>query len=188
MKLQTPTLLPLLLSTLAMLGASGAAQAHVTLEQPEAIAGTPYKAVLRVGHGCEGSATTRITVSLPAGLRGAKPMPKAGWTLALKREKLAKPYESHGRAVTEDVVELSWTAQNEAAYLQDEWYDEFVLRASLPDTPGAIWFKVRQSCVKGEWNWAELPASGDSTQGLKAPAVRLMLRAASPAAAAEHKH
>jgi len=63
-----------------------------------------------------------------------------------------------------------------------------VLRGSRPDTPGAVWFKVRQSCVKGEWNWAELPASGDSTQGLKAPAVRLMLRAASPVAAAEHKH
>jgi uncharacterized protein YcnI len=154
---------------------SAAAHAHVTLEQPEAVAGTPYKAVLRVGHGCDGSPTTSITATLPAGFRGAKPMPKAGWTLEVKREKLAKPYESHGRAVLEDVVEVSWTASSEAAYLQDAWYDEFVLRGSLPEQTGPLWFKVRQSCVKGEWLWADLPADGDSTKGLKAPAVRLML-------------
>lgn len=154
---------------------STAAQAHVTLEQPEAVAGTPYKAVLRVGHGCDGSPTTRITATLPAGFRGAKPMPKAGWTLDVKREKLAKPYDSHGRAVLEDVVEVSWTANSEDAYLQDGWYDEFIVRGSLPQQAGPLWFKVRQSCVKGEWQWADLPADGVSTQGLKAPAVRLML-------------
>lgn len=95
---------------LLALALAPAAQAHVTLEQAEAVAGTPYKAVLRVGHGCDGSATTRITASLPAGFRGAKPMPKAGWTLDVKREKLAKPYESHGRMISDDVVVVSWTA------------------------------------------------------------------------------
>ncbi|MDC8770483.1 YcnI family copper-binding membrane protein [Roseateles albus] len=166
---------------------SAAAQAHVTLEQPEAVAGTPYKAVLRVGHGCEGSATTRVTVTLPAGFRGAKPMPKAGWALDIKRAPLAKPYDSHGRTISDDVIELSWTAKSEDAYLQDAWYEEFILRGSLPEQPGPVWFKVRQSCVKGEWNWAELPAEGDSTKGLKAPAVRLMLL--KPAAApGSHQH
>jgi uncharacterized protein YcnI len=166
---------------------SAAAQAHITLEQPEAIAGTPYKAVLRVGHGCDGSPTTRISVTLPAGFRGAKAMPKAGWTLDVKREKLAKPYDSHGRAVLEDVVELSWTAKSEDSYLQDAWYEEFILRGSLPEQTGPLWFKVRQSCVKGEWLWADLPADGASTKGLIAPAVRLML--VKPAAdGATHQH
>ena len=35
--------------------AHGAALAHVTLKQQDAAAGSTYKAVLRVGHGCEGS-------------------------------------------------------------------------------------------------------------------------------------
>jgi uncharacterized protein YcnI len=164
------------LCSLALLAASPALQAHVTLEQPEAKAGSSYKAVLRVGHGCAGSPTTQITVQLPDGLRGAKPMPKPGWTLSLRKAALAQPYDSHGKTVTEDVVELSWTAQGEANYLQDGWYDEFVLRGQLPQRQGPLWFKVRQRCVQGEWDWAELPVSGDSTQGLKAPAVRLMLR------------
>ncbi|MDT9001402.1 YcnI family protein [Paucibacter sp. APW11] len=174
------------LLTFGLAALLGHAQAHVTLEQGEAIAGSPYKAVFKVGHGCDGSATTRISVQLPAGFRGAKPQPKPGWTLAIRKDKLTTPYESHGKTISEDVVELVWTASSEASYLQDAWYDEFVLRGSLPETPGPLWFKVRQSCQQGEWFWAEQPASGSSTKGLKAPAVLLMLK--KPEAAGEHQH
>jgi len=175
----------MLIGSLTLLALAGAAQAHVTLEQGEAQAGSSYKAVLRVGHGCEGSATTRITVSLPAGFLGGKPVPKAGWTLEARRAPLAKPYESHGRTISDATVEVSWTAQNEAAYLQDAWYDEFTVRGSLPEQAGPLWFKVRQNCVKGEWNWAEIPVEGISTQGLKAPAVLLKVL---PAAKDLHQH
>jgi periplasmic copper chaperone A len=65
-----------LLPALTLLG-TAAAQAHVTLEEPQALAGAGYKAVLRVGHGCEGTATHTVVVRVPAGFRGAKPMPKA---------------------------------------------------------------------------------------------------------------
>ncbi|MEJ6001073.1 YcnI family copper-binding membrane protein [Paucibacter soli] len=178
---------PMLLCGALLLLNAATAQAHVTLEQPEAVAGSAYKAVLRIGHGCEGSATTRVSVLLPPGLRGAKPVPKPGWTLALRREKLATPYESHGRSIGEELAEVSWTARSEEFHLQDDWFDEFVVRGSLPAAPGTLWFKVRQSCVKGEWDWSEVPASGGSTKGLKAPAVRLDVVAA-PALPAEHKH
>ena len=86
------------------------------------------------------------------------------------------------------MVEVRWTARNEADYLQDDWADEFVLRGSLPATPGALWFKVRQVCVGAESDWSELPASGISTQGLKFPAARLLLSPPAPAAAATHAH
>ncbi|WP_245294259.1 DUF1775 domain-containing protein [Rhizobium etli] len=59
----------------------GAANAHVTLEQSQAQSGKAYKAVLRVGHGCEGKATIKIRVQIPEGLLSAKPMPKSGWTM-----------------------------------------------------------------------------------------------------------
>ncbi len=164
---------------------AGAAQAHVTLEVPQAAAGSGYKAVLRVGHGCEGTATHTLSVRLPAGFRGAKPMPKPGWTISITRAPLAEPYESHGRKVTDDVVEISWKADSRERWLPDAHYDEFVLRGQAPDTPGPAWFKVRQLCEKGEWNWAEVPASGTSTQGLKAPAVLLDVQ---PKAAPAHQH
>lgn len=156
-----------------------AAQAHVTLESPKAAAGSTYKAVLKVGHGCEGSPTHTVTVQIPSGLSGAKPVPKAGWTLSLRKEKLGTPYESHGRQVTEDVVEVSWKANTRADWLEDAWYDEFTVRGQLPPTAGPLWFKVSQVCEKGRWDWAEVPKEGMSTQGLRAPAALLEVQATS---------
>jgi periplasmic copper chaperone A len=66
--------------------------AHVTLETQEAKIGQPYKAVLRVPHGCEGSATTALRLRIPAGLIAVKPMPKLGWTLATTTGKYDKTY------------------------------------------------------------------------------------------------
>lgn len=119
------------LSTLALLGAA-AAQAHVSLEEPQALAGASYKAVLRVGHGCEGTATHTVVVRVPAGFRGAKPMPKAGWVLSIDRAPLAEPYESHGRKISDDVVQITWKAASKEAFLADAYYDEFVLRGPRP--------------------------------------------------------
>jgi uncharacterized protein YcnI len=162
-----------------------AATAHVVLEEPKAVAGRSYKAVLRVGHGCEGSATTGIKVLIPADFQGAKPMPKVGWTLTTTMTKLAKPYDSHGRTVTEDVSEISWSANSKDNWLPDAWYDEFVLRGNLPRQAGPMWFKVLQTCEKGQNDWSQVPTSGISTKGLKSPAVLLEI---TDSAASGHQH
>ncbi len=169
---------------LSLLAVSGAS-AHVVLEAPAALAGSSYRATFRVSHGCKGSPTTAIRVFLPAGVRGAKPSPKPGWTLALRRETLTPPYESHGKTVREDVVEISWTASTPEHALPDAWYDEFVLRATLPAQAGPLWFRVRQRCAQGEVDWAEIPARGSSTRGMKAPAVLLEVL---PTGQAGHAH
>lgn len=152
------------------------AMAHVTLEQTEAFAGTYYKAVLRVGHGCEGSATRAITVRLPAGVLGAKPMPKPGWTLDIRGQKAALPTDSLGQQATHPAAEISWRANSPADYLDDAHYGEFVLRARLPGTPGLLWFKVLQTCAEGQIDWAQVPASGRSTKDLKTPAALLEVK------------
>ena len=137
------------------------------------MANTSYSATLRVGHGCDGSPTVALRVTLPAGFKGAKPMPKAGWVLAIQSAKLAKPYDDLGKNVTEDVSEITWTAASKENGLPDAYYDEFVLRGGLPAQAGPMWFKVLQTCDKGSNNWAEVPATGTSTQGLKSPAALL---------------
>jgi uncharacterized protein YcnI len=156
-----------------MLAVAGPVAAHVVLDQPTAPAGSTYKAALRVSHGCEGAPTTGVVVQIPAGFQGAKPQPKAGWTLAVRREKLAKPYQSHGKTVTEDVVEIRWTAASREAALPDGQFDEFVLIGRLPDAAGSLWFKVLQPCESGQNDWSQVPATGTSTRGLKSPAVLL---------------
>ena len=70
------------------LAASGAAEAHVVLEKTETKVGAGYKAVFKVPHGCEGSATTEVRIDIPEGVIAVKPMPKAGWTIALEKRAL----------------------------------------------------------------------------------------------------
>jgi uncharacterized protein YcnI len=174
-----------LLAASALLFSASAARAHVALETPSAIAGTYYKAVLMVGHGCDGQPTHTVTVRIPAGFKGAKPMPKPGWAVSIRREPLAQPYISHGKTISDDVTEIIWTAQSDEAGLPDAQYDEFVLRGQLPATAGPLWFKVQQRCPSGQLDWADVPASGASTKGLKSPAVLLNVESAAPS---EHAH
>lgn len=174
-----------LIALLGIYTSSSAVFSHIVLDEPAALAGRSYKASLRVGHGCDGAPTTAIRVTVPAGFAGAKPMPKAGWVLSTKVGKLAVPYDNHGKKVTEDVSEITWTAASKDNGLPDAYFDEFVLRGGLPATDGAMWFKVLQTCDKGSIDWSEVPASGISTKGMKAPAALLEIITSGPAG---HQH
>lgn len=166
----------------AVTAAAMPAFSHIVLENRAAAAGSTYKAVFQVGHGCNGSSTTAISVQIPQGFQGAKPYPKAGWTLSAQSGKLAKPYADHGKQVTEDVTLVTWTAASKDAALKETYFDEFLLRGKLSDTAGPMWFKVLQTCESGSNNWNEVPASGTSTQGLKSPAALLEVSGLTPVA------
>jgi periplasmic copper chaperone A len=123
------------------------ALAHVTLETEKAPADSTYKAVLRVGHGCEGKPTTTLRVKIPEGVIAAKPMPKPGWQLATITRTYEKTYDYFGTPLSEGVTEITWTGGE----LPDEWYDEFVFRARLAGfAPGTVvYFPVVQECAGG---------------------------------------
>jgi len=157
--------------------ASGAC-AHISLQQPRAEAGRPYEAVLRIGHGCDGAPTTGVTVQVPKGFEDAKPLPKAGWKVAVQ-----------GGAAT-------WTAATPEAALPSGQRGEFILAGTAP-AAGSLWFKILQTCQQGSRDWSQVPAEGTSTKGMKFPAVLLQVvspndfaapagRAAAPADG--HKH
>jgi uncharacterized protein YcnI len=153
----------------------GASNAHIVLTDQLALAGSYYKGTLRVGHGCGDEPTTAIIVKIPAGFEGAKPSPKFGWNITIKKEPLSKPFKSHGKTITEDVVEIKWEANNKDFYLPNEQFDEFSFLTRLPTKSGPYWINVRQECTKGVNDWAEVPSSGTSTKGLKSPAALLEL-------------
>jgi periplasmic copper chaperone A len=176
-------------ATLSLLVATQAALAHVTLESPKAIAGEGYKAVLRVGHGCTGgAATTALSVLIPEGVTNAKPMPKAGWAIVVKKMKLAEPLNVYGRTITETVQEITWTATSKEAAIGDDQYDEFIVRGTLPAKAGVLWWKTVQSCVNGKNEWVEVPALGTSIKGLKGPAAPLEVMPTTPAPEHTHQH
>jgi uncharacterized protein YcnI len=156
----------------AMIAVPATGSAHVTLQTREAPAGSYYRAVLQVGHGCEGTPTREIRVRVPDGMTSVKPMPKPGWTVETVHGPLAMPQAGHGRTTAEGVVEIRWSG----GLLLDEHYDEFVFRGRLPETPGAVLHvPVVQICEAGEHRWIEIPGDGQDPDSLAEPAPSLRL-------------
>ncbi|MBX6745385.1 MAG: YcnI family protein [Acetobacteraceae bacterium] len=152
------------------------AQAHVTLDPASAPAGSFVRAALRVPHGCNGAATTRIAVEIPEGIYTAKPMPKPGWRLTIERrppQAAHAAHAAHGHHEEEEVARIIW----EGGRLPDDQYDEFVLMLQVPNEPGGTLFlPVTQGCEGGRSDaWAERPAPGQQAHDLAhpAPAMRL---------------
>ena len=144
----------------ALLAGTAAAFAHVTLPRGGVTVGSDYSAAFRVGHACEGAkATTGLAVRLPKGFLLSDAQARKGWKLDVQKN------AGDG--------EVRWTAESPQAALPASERAEFVLRGKVPGTPGPLWFKVLQTCDVGSIDWAEVPASGSSTAGLKSPAARL---------------
>ena len=162
-------------AALLCLAGASAAFAHATLETKEAPASSFYKAVIRVGHGCEGTATTSIRVQIPEGVIAVKPMPKPGWELTTKEGQYAQAYDYYDEKLTKGVTEVSWTGGS----LPDAWYDEFVFRARLPDRPPGtvIYFPIVQQCEKGVHRWIEIPEPGKTADDYKEPAPGVTITA-----------
>ncbi|KAB0266835.1 YcnI family protein [Microvirga brassicacearum] len=151
------------------------ALAHSTLEVQQAPVNSTYKAVVRIGHGCEGSPTLKVRIRIPDGVIAVKPMPKSGWTLEIVRSAYDKSYDYHGTPLTEGVKEIVWTGR-----LPDEHYDEFVFRGYLTSglQPDAmLYFPTVQECEKGADRWIEIPTEGKSAGDYKFPAPALKLLA-----------
>jgi uncharacterized protein YcnI len=164
----------LLIGGAGALVAVSCASAHVTLETQQAAVGGSYKGVMRVPHGCEGSATTAIRIRIPEGVVAVKPMPKPGWTLDTVSGKYPRPYSLRGANVSEGVTEVSWSGGK----LPDAFYDEFVFTGSLADeleSGKTIYFPVVQQCEKGVHRWIEIPAAGTSPGDYPEPAPALKL-------------
>ena len=165
----------LVLAAAGILCLTSAVAAHVTLEHAQAPVGAPYKAVLRVPHGCEGAATVALRIRVPEGMIAVKPMPKPGWKIETVRGAYSKTYNFfHGAKLSEGVVEISFSGGN----LPDAYYDEFVFTGFLADDlePGkTLYVPVVQECEKGISRWIEIPAAGKSSRDYPEPAPALKL-------------
>jgi copper(I)-binding protein len=149
------------------------AQAHVTLEKPEAANNQPYKGVLRIGHGCAGSPTVSLSVEIPDGLVAVKPMPKPGWTLSTERGDYKEPVTVFGQKLTGGTKKITWSGGR----VQDSEYDEFIFVGQVSGaTPGStLYLPSVQTCEKGENRWVEIPKAGQTARDLTYPAAVLRI-------------
>ncbi|WP_309124118.1 YcnI family protein [Arthrobacter sp.] len=158
------------------LGLAGAA-AHVTIEPDTTSAGAFAVLNVSFSHGCDGSPTNKLTISLPEPLVDAKPEIVPGWTVEKVTEKLDEPLTlDNGSSVTERVGQIVYTAETP---VEDGYLQQFDMSVQLPDAEGeTIAFPVLQSCVEGETDWAEIPAEGEDPHSLEAPAPTITLTGA----------
>lgn len=174
------------------------ASAHITLDRADVPADSYVRLALRVTHGCGGAATTALRVTLPPELRGARPMPHPGWSLAAAgaaprgahaghgtQPAPANQAEHAGHAAHQAAAATASGAPGEIAWtggrLDDAFYDEFVLMVRTPAEPGALLrFPVVQECEGGvvaRWTEAAAPRGGEGRGPGPAPVARVVARA-----------
>jgi periplasmic copper chaperone A len=172
---QRKSILTGLAATAALAMTAIPASAHVTLETRAAPVGAPYKAVFKVGHGCNGSPTVKLRVRIPEGVIAVKPMPKPGWDVQTQNGKYERAYSFfHGATLTEGVQEVAWSGK-----LDDKFYDEFVLSMFFSDAlpvGQTLYFPVVQECESGVHRWIETPQPGSQAHDLKEPAPGVLLQ------------
>lgn len=173
-----------LVSTLQSAIFATSAHAHATFDVKEAEVNSYQRLAIRIGHGCDGQSTEKVSVTIPEGLISVKPMPKPGWQLETTTGDYAFEYQLHGRAITSGVTKITWSGGE----LKDAHYDEFIFRARFTDqlTKGEkLFIPIVQNCPEGELSWSEIPADGQDPHDLKRPAPGIMIKAS---ADGHHQH
>ena len=162
---------------LLTLGLAVPASAHVSVTPSVTAAGAYTVLTFSVPHGCDGSATTSIDISIPEGINAVTPTRNALYDVAKRSETLDPPVEdAHGNELTERVSVVTYTARTPLA---DGYRDTMELSLQLPDAEGeTLAFPVIQTCTKGETAWTEVAAETDDAE-LEHPAPLVTITAAS---------
>lgn len=173
--------------------AVSAASAHAVLTPAQAQADSTWRGAVRIGHGCEGTATRLVRVTIPDGVVAVRPRAKNGWLIETTWAPYAKPVEIHGKKVSEGVKTITWKGAALADHMFDDF--EFMVRITPDVAPqnGKLYFPVYQECEKGAFDWADIPASdaaaqtsgatASKTPASRTPAPALTLTATTAAAA-----
>ena len=155
------------LAACALLSGTGMALAHVTLPPGGGTAGGDYEAAFRVGHACRAPEHHRHHRALAQGFGFTDAQARKGWKLDIQ-----KPTGDGGG-------EVRWTAESAQTALPGNERAEFIVTGKLPPTPGALWFKVLQTCDTGSADWAQVRQAASRPKGSKArrPASTCLRRA-----------
>jgi uncharacterized protein YcnI len=123
-----------------------------------------------VPHGCDGSATTSITIDIPEEIATVTPTVNPNWDVTKVMTALDTPTtNAHGVSSSERVGQVVYTAKTPLA---DGYRDTFALSLQLPaDAAGTtLNFPVLQNCEVGSTYWNEIPEAGADEDSVEHPA------------------
>jgi uncharacterized protein len=151
----------LTLAGILALAAPAGAGAHVTLQPSEAAAEDFVVLDVRVPNERDDAATRKVDVRFPPGFAFASYQPVPGWSVRVQTEKLDKPLTSHGEEITEQIGQMTWTADSGKAAIQPGQFLDFPVSVQIPGEAGeALTFKALQTYDNGEVvRWIGAPDS-----------------------------
>ncbi|MEV2240681.1 YcnI family protein [Micromonospora sp. NPDC049891] len=173
------------LFTAAAVALTGApAAAHVTVSPSVTTAGSYTVLTFGVPHGCDKSATTKVSIKVPEQIISVTPTVNSNWTVQKVMAELNPPVkDSHGNEITQRVTEVVYTAKTP---LPADLRDTFELSLKLPDAVGqTLAFPAVQTCEQGETPWVEMAGAGQDPDELEYPAPTFVLTAKADADGAE---
>lgn len=131
-----------------------AAFAHVSASSDSTAPGGRALVTFSMSHGCEGSATTVVTIDIPESIPTVAPTVHPGWSVEKVMVPLDAPIETEYATLTERVGQVVYTATD--APLADGYRAAFDLQVTLPEgEPGErIEFPTTQTCEVGTATWA----------------------------------
>jgi uncharacterized protein YcnI len=151
------------------------AGAHVEIVPGRAAKGSTAILSLNVPNENETANTVTVEVDLPTKypIASVHTQPMPGWTVAVKKTKLAKPVTTDDGQVTEAVSTITWTAT--AGGLNPGEFDLFTISAGpLPTTTNRLVFKAIQTYSDGSVvSWIQLTAKGAAEPEHPAPVLVL---------------
>lgn len=163
-----------------MLAAAGGAAAHVGVTPDKTSANSYALLTFGIPHGCDGSGTTKVAITLPAELNDAQPTVNPNWTVEKVTEQLPEPKKlADGSSITKRTSQIVYTAKEP---LPHDLRDALVLSVKLPDAAGnTLHFPTLQTCETGQTDWSQIAKDGEDPHSLEAPAPSITVTAAESA-------
>jgi uncharacterized protein YcnI len=157
--------------SLALGGAAGialvfaaplAASAHVGVTPDTTAPGSYANLTFAVPHGCDGSATTEVRITIPEDVISVTPTVNPNWDVA----------EVTSATDADHTSEVVYTAKTP---LTDGLRDTFTLSVPLPagEVGDVVEFPVLQTCEVGSTSWDEETVEGEEEPEHPAPAIIL---------------
>ncbi|WP_309101935.1 YcnI family protein [Microbacterium sp.] len=139
-----------------VLAAPMAASAHVGVSPEELTAGDYGVLTFSFSHGCEGSPTTALRITMPEGLTSAAPTLDGDWVIDIERGDDAL------------VSAVTYTA---VSPVPNDMRGAVSMSVGLDENaPEALAFPVEQHCIEGTTEWTEIAEKGEDPHDLEAPA------------------
>jgi periplasmic copper chaperone A len=159
----------------ALLGLAATASAHVTVNPSSAPAGSFSQLTFRVPTESDTASTVGVEVAFPTDhpIANISVQPKPGWTVSVKKTKLATPVTTDDGTVSEAVTRVSWKAT--AGGLQPGEFDTFAVSAGpLPTDVDSITLPAVQTYSDGSVvRWIEPRVTGGPAPDHPAPVLTL---------------